>query len=109
MGKLLKLAGVLALVFVALIGSARPASALSISRTPPHERDAAICETRKLVDYINAAWADLNDEKPLDEAFDDYPDYFIYSDALGKVGLFSSADHPNYGEPAHEHDWIRSL
>lgn len=96
LGKPVRSGVVFTLALAALVGVARPAAALSWSKIPPHERASAICETRKLIDYINAEWAYLNDDdEERDEAFEDYPGFDIRSD-----GIDASP---------HERDWVRSL
>jgi len=86
-----------------------PAAAVSWSRIPPHRRLHAICETRKLLDFLNVKWDEANDYPDVDDRFSNYPGFFIYSDRLGLAADFSRAAMPYEGKKADATDFIVSM
>ena len=88
-------------------GGLPSATALSWSRVPLHKQSYAICEAGRLADYINAEWADTNDEAELPDKYVGYLNIFLYTDRLGKVGQLNS--HTYDGKPAHALNFVESL
>ena len=92
-------------------GAAAPAGALSWSRVEPHEQKYALCEARKIADYINYEGEVLEERAERDDKWVGYPDYYIYTTALGVVGNYSGPEHTYLGDghPAHAFDFVETM
>ena len=60
-----------------------------------------------MADYVNAEWADFNDQARLPDKYVGYLNIFLYTDRLGKVGRLNGFTYK--GEAASENDFVESL
>lgn len=107
----MKLAGatIFAVALAVFAGSATPAAAMSGGHVPPHKQVYAICEAGRFADWVNTEWdAQLKDEQGKDE-YIGYPNIYLYSNSLGKVGQLRGPGHPGVDHPASESDLVESL
>jgi hypothetical protein len=98
-----------ALCGVVAVIMAGPAGATSWREAPDHELGYAICETRKLADYVNSTWAEINERDEGEDRFVTWDNFDIYTNKYGKIGSLTSQEHGSKALPSHQFDFVEDL